>query len=649
MKKIIKKAALILLAISSYFPIVAQAQPIHEIEAEEKSGQVREQKAQNPQKGKLLYENAFAKTADLKGWIMEGPGKTEFRDGWMHLFAPGEEGHHVYWCPRDFPASFIAEWELQNIETDAGLCILFFAATGIQGEDIFDPKLLPRDGVFRKYTKSDLNCYHISYYANADANGRLISHLRKNKGFNKVQIGENGIPIASTAIHKEKLIKQDQWIRMYIDDRKIIDWEDDGETYGPVLGAGKIGFRQMQWTHFRYRNFKVWEAVHPASKSWPRHTIDNSSSGADGVKLADLNQDGLTDIVTGWEEGGLTKVYLHPGAKETKQKWPAVIVGQTPNVEDAVFMDMNGDGQLDVVSSTEKNSEKIFVHLGPKRKWLQAGKWKQQILPASDGRMRWMYAEPLQLDGRYGTDLVAAGKGENAQIGWFEAPAKAKHWNKWIWHSISPVGWVMSLVKRDMDSDGDMDLIITDRYGSQQGCRWLENPGHPEAQKKEWTSHFIGGKGLEVMFMTMADMNGDGTEEAVVAERSKETVRIFKRKNGTGMDWEELILKLPASTGHAKSVEAGDLNGDGVPDLVISTNTGDQAKNGLIWLDGKKINRRETTDFQTISGMHKAKYDKVELLDIDLDGDLDILICEENYGEHSEGLGVVWYENQHQK
>jgi hypothetical protein len=28
---------------------------------------------------------------------------------------------------------------------------------------------------------------------------------------------------------------------------------------GKILNEGKIGFRQMQWTHFAYRNFKVWE------------------------------------------------------------------------------------------------------------------------------------------------------------------------------------------------------------------------------------------------------------------------------------------------------------------------------------------------------------------------------------------------------
>jgi hypothetical protein len=211
------------------------------------------------EKGDLLYENALADANDIKDWVMEGPGVTEFRDGWMHMYAPGEEGHHVFWCPEDFPGSLVAEWELQNMEPDAGLCIIFFSANGVDGKSIFDPSLPERNGVFRQYTKGALNCYHISYYANGkDKPGREISHLRKNKGFHLVHQGAPGIPVQSTAIHRVRLIKENARIRMYIDDRKIIDWTDDGEEYGPVLQGGKMGFRQMQWTHFRYRNFKVW-------------------------------------------------------------------------------------------------------------------------------------------------------------------------------------------------------------------------------------------------------------------------------------------------------------------------------------------------------------------------------------------------------
>jgi hypothetical protein len=176
------------------------------------------------EKGALLYENALASQGELIGWKLEGPATVEFKDDWMHMYSPNEEGHHVYWCPEDFPSDFIAEWELQNIETDAGLCIVFFSALGQNGKDIFDPSIKPRDGVFRKYTKSDINNYHISYYANGkDKKGREVAHLRKNAGFYKVQIGEPGIPVESTEIHKMKLVKKGNHITMSVDELEIIN------------------------------------------------------------------------------------------------------------------------------------------------------------------------------------------------------------------------------------------------------------------------------------------------------------------------------------------------------------------------------------------------------------------------------------------
>lgn len=210
--------------------------------------------------GRILYENDFSIPDQLEDWKMEGPGKTEFKEGWMHMYSPDEEWHHVYWCPMDFPESFAAEWEMQNMNPDAGLCIVFFAAGGINGEDIFDPLLPERDGTFRYYTKDKLKSYHISYYANNPKNQeREASHLRKNNMFEIMQTGPEGIAKHATDIHHIRLVKDRARIVMLIDGKKIIDWTDDGKTHGPVYGGGKIGFRQMQWSHFRYRNFKVQE------------------------------------------------------------------------------------------------------------------------------------------------------------------------------------------------------------------------------------------------------------------------------------------------------------------------------------------------------------------------------------------------------
>ena len=131
---------------------------------------VYSQKNNTPEKGRLIYQNTFTDKSQMKGWRMEGPGELKFENGWMEMYSPNKKWDHVFWCPIDFPESFIAEWEMQNKDITGGLTIIFFAAKGSQGEDIFDPGLPARDGTFKYYNKGKINCYHISYYANNPKN-----------------------------------------------------------------------------------------------------------------------------------------------------------------------------------------------------------------------------------------------------------------------------------------------------------------------------------------------------------------------------------------------------------------------------------------------------------------------------------------------
>ena len=207
----------------------------------------------------LFYENKFSNSSDIKDWLLEGEAEVLVKDSWLEMYSPDQKAHHVFWCPKELPSNFMAEWELQNLNPDAGLCIVFFAAKGVDGKDVMHPSLKKRTGVFRQYTQSDLNNYHISYYANNPKKpNRPFAHIRKNKGFVTVQYGEQGIPASSTFVHKVNLVKKENQITMTIDGREIINWKDDENKYGLVLQEGKFAFRQMQWSHFRYRNFKVW-------------------------------------------------------------------------------------------------------------------------------------------------------------------------------------------------------------------------------------------------------------------------------------------------------------------------------------------------------------------------------------------------------
>ncbi len=145
-------------------------------------------------------------------------------------------------------------------------------------------------------------------------------------------------------------------------------------------------------------------------------------------------------------------------------------------------MDLDGDGRLDVVSASEGTTRSIDVH------WNRPGGWVTESLPAARGVMQWMFAVPLQVDGRHGVDLVAAGKGPGASIGWFEAPPDPRDLSAWRWHPIRPVGWAMSVEAVDMDGDARPDLLVSDRYGDRRGVFWLRN-----TVDGDWPEHAIGG------------------------------------------------------------------------------------------------------------------------------------------------------------
>jgi hypothetical protein len=382
---------------------------------------------------------------------------------------------------------------------------------------------------------------------------------------------------------------------------------------------------------------------------WKCHIIDDTSRGADGVKLSDVNRDGLMDITTGWEEGGLTRVYLNPGPGKVKGKWPFVTTGETRSVEDAVFADLDEDGFVDVVSCCEGNTQSVFVQWAPKDKdeYLQESRWRSEVVPISKGMTRWMFCIPMQVDQKFGIDLVAGSKEPNGRIGWFEVPKDARNLEAYKWHTISPAGWIMSLRGVDMDGDGDRDILASDRKGKMRGCRWLENPGVGETQKQTWPNHFIGCRDKEVMFLTVDDIDEDGLQDVLVAanaEKASEII-ILRRLDIKGQLWKEYVIAFPERTGTAKAVVVGDMNGDGKKDIVFSCENAKSPKSGVMWLARKRGVFDGDWQAHDISGPKGIKYDRMELLDVDGDGDPDVLACEEQ--ENSKGLGLFWYENPH--
>ena len=386
--------------------------------------------------------------------------------------------------------------------------------------------------------------------------------------------------------------------------------------------------------------------------AWRRHTIDDSSLGADGVRVGDLDKDGRLDIVSPWEQGGQIRVYLNPGEDGLRESWPAVTIAEVGDPEDAFFVDLDGDGWLDVVSSCEGDTRSMYIHWAPANpsSLLDPGAWDTAELPAASGLMQWMYAFSVQVDGLLGPHLIAGGKGSEAQIGWFQAPETPRDMARWTWHPLQAAGWVMTLRPVDFDEDGDLDVLATDRRGERRGAFWLENPGPESGTANQWPEHRIGpANDYEAMHNAVADMDGGGLDDVLVAARDG-PLRFHRRSKHGLEEWEAYRIDMPTTTAHGKSVQAADVDMDGNLDLVVATARADGGKIGVFWLSHGGDPTRTTWAPTSISGPEGFIFDLMEVADLDGDADLDLITLEEKGPYLADGyegreLGVIWYEN----
>lgn len=378
-------------------------------------------------------------------------------------------------------------------------------------------------------------------------------------------------------------------------------------------------------------------------RPWTMHIIDNTSAGADGTKLADLDGDGRDDIVAGWEQGNVARLYFDPVGK--LDHWPFLTL-PAPDVEDALPVDLDGDGFYDIVTCSEGDYRRVTFHWAPSNyeNYKNVAHWKTRDVPDTVGKTRWMFAEPMDVDGKNDIDLVVGSKDPNGTLGWLQAPKNPRNMDGWKYHEFSKTTWIMTIDIRDMDHDGLKDVLVSDQQGG-RGVRWLKNPG-PDSPRiyKKWENHDIGMQGKKVLFLGIADTDKNGLPEIYAPSLDGPYFMRFIQLDSSGDRWSsERFENSPLAGPHCKSMAVGDINEDGEPDLV-TTYGGARNKICVMWSEWNADKKSWT--HHNVSGLAGIKTDFAVLRDMDRDGHLDILTCEEaNNAREGSGLGVIWYEN----
>lgn len=206
-------------------------------------------------------------------WIAEGWGGAEICGGKLWV-APAafkscgkraetpKQGpsHMVVWNKNRFPVDMMFEFTVNHNGSDDGLTLVFFAAEGKQGQDIFDLSLPPRNGVYRNYNKGELSNYTVSYWSRNKkpslvARGEAYSNrIRKNPGANMLATNASLTDGCSDCDYRVRILKAGGNITVEINGT-VVNHVTDPDPHS----GGYIGLRSMQGVDkISYDNFKVW-------------------------------------------------------------------------------------------------------------------------------------------------------------------------------------------------------------------------------------------------------------------------------------------------------------------------------------------------------------------------------------------------------
>lgn len=219
-----------------------------------------------PEAWRPIYHNPLVTASDIAGFRMEGEGALSFPLQRMRLESTmnaeaGQKANVVLWCPEEFPADIAVSWKFRPLQ-EPGLAILFIAARGADGKDLFDSTLPRRTGEYEQYHHGEMDTYHISYFRRrwVDERGFHTCNLRKSYGFHLVAQGADPLPGVSdmTEPYRMLVVKRGPVLSFTINELPIFTWIDEGISYGPLLTGGKIGFRQMAPLIAEYSDLTVY-------------------------------------------------------------------------------------------------------------------------------------------------------------------------------------------------------------------------------------------------------------------------------------------------------------------------------------------------------------------------------------------------------
>ncbi len=275
----------------------------------------------------------------------------------------------------------------------------------------------------------------------------------------------------------------------------------------------------------------------------------------------DLDGDGIVDLYLVTAEGEPDRLWL--GTPADGYVDAPGFTAPASNGRHGLVLDLDGDGAAEVMTV---DGEWPDLGLTPTvRLWTHdgAGAWFDEAagrLPESDLDARGVAA--LDADGDGDPDLLLTADASEGRL-WLndgdgvfrEAPPGS------LPDLVSPGGRIPAV--GDLDRDGDPDVYLP-AVGQD---RILINDGHGRFDER--SAYLMNPEDESTLSAILGDLDLDGWLD-VVADNPGGTLRVLRNVDGALFDYTSAVVGCDASDARAVGGAAGDLDGDGDPDLLVA-------------------------------------------------------------------------------
>ena len=312
-------------------------------------------------------------------------------------------------------------------------------------------------------------------------------------------------------------------------------------------------------------------AAAPPPPTFTAPTPFATGSSPNFAAIADFNGDGKPDLVVANEGGTSVSVLLNTTATgATTPTFTAQATFAAGSRSDSVAVgDFNGDGKPDIVV-TNFGSNTVSVLLNTTATGATTPTFTAQAtFPVGSGPFA-VAVTDVNGDGK--PDLVVANSVSNTVSVLLNTTATGATTPTFTAQATFPVGSAPgSVAVADVNGDGKPDLVVAN-FGSTT-VSVLLNTTATGAATPTFTAQTPFTVGNKPVGVAVTDFNGDGKPDIVVTNYTDDTVGVLLNTTATGATTPTFAPQAIFTVGSvALGVAVGDVNGDGKPDIVVANN-----------------------------------------------------------------------------